>query len=159
MKTHSMAQEVIDRAELDMSTNDLLGKLFVTADDSTFTIKIEVRSTAPEEAYAIVDTVATVFTEERDAWNQKQDKRDRVDVKMMDRVYSLGYTLYRPKTSINTLAGGIFGVMMGVLVIFFLEWLERDRIRNSNDVEEILNVMVLGNIPAHVHSEKKQEAQ
>ncbi len=149
ISTHRTAQEVINRAQLDMSTDDLLGKLFVTSDGSTFTIKIEVRDTDPEVAYAIVDTVALVFTEERDAWNQKQDKRDRVDVNMLDSVYSLGYSLYKPKTPVNTLAGGLFGVMVGVLVIVFLEWLERDRIRNAEDVERMLGVMVLGYIPSH----------
>ncbi|MFQ5577460.1 MAG: YveK family protein, partial [Anaerolineae bacterium] len=55
IKTHRTAQEVIDRAQLDMSTSDLLGKLFVSPDASTFTIKIEARDTDPEVTYAIVD--------------------------------------------------------------------------------------------------------
>ncbi|MFQ5577996.1 MAG: hypothetical protein ACE5G8_13515, partial [Anaerolineae bacterium] len=98
----------------------------------------------------IVDTVATVFTEDRDAWNQKQDKRDRIDVIPLDSVYSLGYELYRPKTKINTLAGGLFGAMVGVLVVFFLEWLAQDNIRNGEDVERALGIPVLGQIPAHL---------
>lgn len=149
IQTHNTAQQVIDRAQLDMSTSDLLGKLFVSPDSSTFTIKIEARDTDPEVAYAIVDTVAIVFTEERDAWNQQQDKINRIDVKMLDSVYSLGYQQYTPKTKINTLAGGLFGAMVGVLVIFFLEWLAQDRIRNSDDAERVLGVLVLGQIPAH----------
>jgi len=148
IRTHNTAQKVIDRAQLDMSTADLLGKLFVSPDSSTFTIKIEARDTDPEVAYAIVDTVAQVFTEERDAWNQKQDKRDRIDVSMLDSVYSLGYQQYKPKTQVNTLAGGLFGLMVGILVIFFLEWLEQGNIRNADDIERFLNLTVLGQIPA-----------
>lgn len=148
IRTHNTAQEVIDRAELDMSTTDLLGKLYLSTDSSTFTIKIEARDTDPEVAYAIVDTVAQVFTEERDAWNQKQDQRDRIDVVMLDSVYSLGYQQYKPKTQINTLAGGLFGLMVGILVIFFLEWLEQGNIRNADDIERVLNLTVLGQIPA-----------
>ncbi len=148
IRTHNTAQKVIDRAQLDMSTADLLGKLFLSPDASTFTIKIEARDTDPEVAYAIVDTVAQVFTEERDAWNQKQDKRDRIDVIMLDSVYSLGYQQYKPKTQVNTLAGGLFGLMVGILVIFFLEWLEQGNIRNADDIERVLNLSVLGQIPA-----------
>ena len=148
MRTHITAQKVIDRAQLDMSTADLLGKLYLSTDSSTFTIKIEARDTDPEVAYAIVDTVAQVFTEERDAWNQKQDQRDRIDVVMLDSVYSLGYQQYKPKTQINTLAGGLFGLMVGILVIFFLEWLEQGNIRNADDIERVLNLTVLGQIPA-----------
>lgn len=149
IQTHKTAQQVIDRAQLDMSTTDLLGKLFVSPDSSTFTIKIEARDTDPEVAYAIVDTVAAVFTEDRDAWNQQQDKTNRIDVTMLDSVYSLGYKKYSPNTKINTLAGGLFGAMVGVLVIFFLEWLAQDRIRNSAEAERALGALVLGQIPPH----------
>ncbi len=149
IETHTTAQKVIDLAELDMSTSDLLSKLFVSPDSSTFTIKIEARDTDPEVAYAIVDTVAKVFIDDRNAWNAKQDKRDRIDVIMLDSVYNLGYQLYKPKTKINTLAGGLFGAMVGVLVVFFLEWLAQGNIRNSEDVERILGVTVLGQIPPH----------
>ena len=147
--THKVAQEAIDRAQLDMQTNALLSKLFVSPDSSTFTIKIEARDSSPEVAYAIVDTVAQVFIEDRDTWNQKQDRRDQIDVTMLDSVYSLGYQQYKPNTKINTLAGGLFGLMVGVLVVFLLEWLAHDIIRTSDDVERSLEVLVLGQIPSH----------
>ena len=159
IRTHRTAQTVIDRAQLDMSTQDLLGKLFVEPDASTFMIQIEARDTDPEVAYAIVDMVARVFIEERDAWNQRQDKRDRVEVKMLDSVYSLGYQQYRPNTRINTLAGGLFGLMVGVLVIFFLEWLAQDNIRNEDDVERVLDVAVLGYIPSHTPQQANESKQ
>lgn len=160
IKTHRMAQEVIDRAQLDMQTDDLLSKLFVNPDASTFTIKIEARDTAPEVAYAIVDTAALVFVEQRDAWNQKQDRRDQIDVAMLDSVYSLGYKQYKPNTKINTLAGGLFGLMVGVLVVFLLEWLAHDIIRSSDDVERTLDVLVLGQIPAHAgHTQPEASAK
>jgi capsular polysaccharide biosynthesis protein len=149
IKTHTIAQEVIDRAQLDMQTIDLLGKLFVSPDASTFTIKIEARDTDPEVAYAIVDTVANVFIEDRDAWNQQQDRRDQIDVKLLDSVYSLGYQLYKPNTKINTVAGGLYGLMVGVMVVFFLEWLAQGIVRNSEDVERTLDALVFGQIPPH----------
>ncbi len=149
IQTHTTAQEVIDRAQLDMSTSDLLSKLFLSPDASTFTIKVEARDTDPKVAYAIVDTVSQVFIDQRNEWNTKQDKRDRIDVVMLDSVYNLGYQQYKPKTKINTLAGGLFGLMVGVLVIFFLEWLEQGNIRTRDDVERLLDVVVLGQIPAH----------
>jgi len=158
IKTHRMAQEVINRAQLDMRTDDLLAKLFVSPDTSTFTIKIEARDTSPEVAYAIVDTAAVVFIEQRDAWNQKQDRRDQVDVTMLDSVYNLGYQQYKPKTKINTLTGALFGAMVGVLVVFFLEWLAHDIIRNSDDVERALDVLVLGQIPAHAEHSASEAA-
>jgi len=96
---------------------------------------------------AMVDTMAMVFAQDRDQWNQQQDKRDRIEVKMLDSVYNLGWQQYSPQTKINTLAGGLFGVLVGVMVVFFLEWLEMDTIRTAGDVERAIGVAVLGVIP------------
>ena len=147
IRTHTMATEVIGRAQLDMDTSTFLSKLFVQPDSSTFTLELEARDRDPKVAMDMVDTTARVFGEDRDQWNQQQDKRDRIDVKMLDSVYNLGYQQYSPNTKINTLAGGLFGLLVGVLVIFFLEWLEMDTIRTAADVERAIGMPVLGAIP------------
>ncbi len=147
IRTHTVAQEVINRAQLDMDTSSFLGKLFVNPDSSTFTLALEARDRDPEVAMGMVDTMAQVFIEDRDQWNQRQDKRDRIDVTMLDSVYNLGYEQYSPQTRINVLAGALFGALVGVLVIFFLEWLEMDIIRSAGDVERVVSVPVLGSIP------------
>lgn len=148
IRTHTMAQEVIDEEHLDTNTSALLGKLFVNPDSSTFTVAIEARDHDPEVAMNIVNRMALIFSEDRAEWNQRRDKRDQVEVRMLDSVYNLGASQYSPKTQINTLAGGLFGVLVGILVLFFLEWLERDTIRTAEDVERLLGATVLGAIPA-----------
>jgi len=145
--THTMAQEVIDRAQLDMDTTALLGKLFVSPAADTFTLQLEVRDTDPDVAMTIAQTMAEVFVEDRDAWNQRQDQRDRIEVSILDNVWNLGYNQYSPNTKINTAAAGLFGLLVGLLVIFFLEWLEQDVIRSASDVERAIGVTVLGSIP------------
>jgi capsular polysaccharide biosynthesis protein len=163
IRTHTMAQVVIDRAQLDMDTTTLLGKLFVNPDSSTFTLEIEARDRDPKVAMDMVDTMAKVFIEDRDRWNQQQDKRDRIEVRMLDSVYNLGYEQYSPQTKINTLAGGLFGLLVGAIVIFFLEWLEMDTIRAAADVERAIGVAVLGAIPpisgdsSHLSGEKRRQ--
>lgn len=153
IRTHSMAQKIIERpggdvGPLDMKSDELLSKLFVNPESSTFTLQIEARDKDPQVAMHIAQTAGQIFVEDRDAWNQRQDKRDRVEVTIVDNVYNLGYTQYSPKTKINTLAGGLFGLLVGLLVIFFLEWLEMDIIRTAGDVERAAaNVPVLGVLP------------
>lgn len=147
--TYTVASKVIDRAQLDMTADRLLSKLFISPDASTFTLKVEAREYDPLVAQQIVQTVGQVFVEERDDWNQKQDKRDRIDVRIRDSVYSRGYSLYSPKKTINALAGAVFGGLLGGLVVFALEWMTRDLIRTPQDVEKELQVAVLGAIPVH----------
>lgn len=147
IRTHTMATKVIDRAQLDMDTTTFLSRLFVSPDSSTFTLEIEARDRDPKVAMDMVDAMAKAFIEDRDQWNQRQDKRDRIEVTMLDSVYNLGFSQYSPRTRINTMAGGLFGALVGLLVIFFLEWLEMDVIRKSEDVERVIDVPVLGAIP------------
>jgi capsular polysaccharide biosynthesis protein len=62
-------------------------------------------------------------------------------------VWNLGYEQYSPNTKINTAAGGLVGLLVGLLVVFFLEWLEQDVIRTAGDVERTVQVTVVGVIP------------
>jgi capsular polysaccharide biosynthesis protein len=152
IQTHSMAQKVIDRQSgdvgpLDMKSDALLSKLFVSSDASSFTMQIEARDEDPEVAMHIAQTAAEVFVNDREEWNQRQRKEDRVDVTILDNVYFLGYEQYSPNTKINVLAAALFGALVGILVIFFLEWLETDVIRTAADVERAIDANVLGVIP------------
>jgi capsular polysaccharide biosynthesis protein len=158
IRTHKMAQQVIDRGQLDLTTSDLLSRLYVNPEASNFTLEIEARDRDGQQAQIIAQTTAEVFVEDRDAWNQDQDKRDRIDVSILDNVYFLGYRLYSPQTKINTLAGGLLGFLLGGLLVFFLEWLEQDIIRSPADVERITGVMVLGAIPASSTQAAGQQA-
>jgi capsular polysaccharide biosynthesis protein len=158
IRTHSMAKEVIDRAQLDMSTTDLLGKLYVNPDGSTFTLVLDARDSDPKVAMQIVQTMGEIFVEHRDSWNQQQDKSNRVEVSILDNVWNLGYQQYSPKTKINVMAAGLFGLLVGILVIFLLEWLEQDVIRTAGDAERVLGVAVLGAIPVSPAGGQSEEA-
>jgi len=139
------AAQVIDRLRLDMSNDSLLAKVTTSADEATFAVQIDARDHDPKIASDIARTFAEVFKEEQDTWNQQQDKRDQVHVYMWNEAR---VSLFKPRTKINTLAGGIFGLMLGVVIAFFLEWLESDIVRTAEDVERHVGVAVLGSIPA-----------
>ncbi|MCX7004945.1 MAG: polysaccharide biosynthesis tyrosine autokinase [bacterium] len=53
----------------------------------------------------------------------------------------------RPKRAINTLLGMVFGVIIGVCVAFFAEYLD-DTIKSPTDIETYLKTPFLGLIPA-----------
>jgi capsular polysaccharide biosynthesis protein len=144
IKNDRTAGQVIDRLRLDMSKDTLLAKVTTSADEATFAIQIDARDYDPQVASDIARTFAQVFTEEQEEWNNRQDKQDRVEVYMWKEAR---ISLFKPRTKINTLAGGIFGLMLGVVIAFFLEWLESDIVRTAEDVERHVGVAVLGSIP------------
>jgi capsular polysaccharide biosynthesis protein len=145
LDTYKMAQKVIDRAQLDMSTDELKSKLTISSDASNYTIQIDAKDTDPIVAKQIAQTMAELFVEEREQWNQQQDQRDRVSVSIVDNVRDV--ELFSPKTKINALAGAIFGAIVGGLIVLVLEWLESDIVRTPEDVERFVGWTVLGTIP------------
>jgi capsular polysaccharide biosynthesis protein len=132
--THSFMRDVIDLEQLDTTTDDLLdGKtVFVKDEAADFTI-------------SMVNAIADLFVEQRETWNQAQDKRDRIDVAIRD--HARYASVYSPKTKINVLAGGVLGALIGLLVVFVMEWLEAGFVRSSEDIDR-LGVRALAAIPA-----------
>ena len=123
----------------------MLCKIATAADQATFSIQIEARDHDPEIAKTIAETLAQVFKEDQDEFNQLQDKQDRLEVSILNDARQY---LFSPRKKINTMAGGIFGVMVGVVIAFLLEWLESDIVRTAEDVERHVGIAVVGSIPA-----------
>ena len=144
LNSDEVAWKVINRLGLDLLPSALRAKIKVGSDQATFSLTVEALDPDPNIAKDIARTFAEVFKEDQDEWNQRQDKRDRVYAYIRNEPQC---TLHRPKTKINTLAGGVFGVLLGGLVVFFLEWLESDIVRTAEDVERYIGVPVLGTIP------------
>ena len=145
MKSHTMTQKAIDRAQLDMTTDQFLADLDVSSDASNLTITINAESRSEAEAVLMAQYLADVFVEERDDRNQVIDIRDRIYVSKVDDVrYAV---LASPKWKFNTLAGAVFGAIVGGIIVFFLEWLESDILRTAADLKKVVAAPVLGAIP------------
>ena len=55
--------------------------------------------------------------------------------------------LAKPQTKINVLAGGILGGILGLLLIFVLEYLD-DTLKTAEDVERFAGLATIGVIPS-----------
>jgi capsular polysaccharide biosynthesis protein len=147
IQSHSMTGDAIARAQLDMTSDQFLADLDVSADASNLSLTIRAESRDPDEAILMAQTLANVFVEERKQWNQQIDMRDRIYVEKVDDIRYA--TLASPKWKFNTLAGAVFGAIIGGVIVFFLEWLQSDILRTAGDVEKAIDMSVLGVIPGH----------
>jgi capsular polysaccharide biosynthesis protein len=147
MMTHSFMRQVIDLEQLDTTTDDLLDgrTVFVKDEAADFTISIVVRDASEHVAVQLVNAIADLFVEQREQWNQAQDKRDRIDVAIRD--HARYATVYSPKTKINVLAGAVLGVLVGTVIVAVMEWLDAGVVRSTEDVDR-LEIPALGAIPA-----------
>jgi capsular polysaccharide biosynthesis protein len=138
------AASVIDELQLDMEPGELLGDVEVASDDSSFVIQINAENTDPDLANRITRAWGNLFIQWRIDDNATQRKEDRVDVEFIDDPQA---GLDRPKSKINAAAGLVFGAMVGVIIIFILEWIESGVMRRSEDIERYLDIPVIGKIP------------
>ncbi|MBM4422150.1 MAG: hypothetical protein FJ030_02020 [Chloroflexi bacterium] len=145
MDTDRVAADVIDAMQLDTVPEALRGNVTIASDDSRFVIQIDIEDENGDLANDVARKWAELFIQWRNDENQKQRKEDRVDAIILD---APRYSLDRPKTSINTLAGGILGILLGGVIVFVLEYIESSVIRSAADIERQFALPVLGAIPS-----------
>ena len=155
INTHDMANRVIARAKLDMSSYDLLAKITVSAEPENFIIRVDAQDQDPEIAKKIATTLSNEFVDDRVAYYNTQDKSNRIEVKLVDSV--IDAPLYKPKPVTNTLAGFVLGALIGALIVLALEWMAADILATPKAVERTLGLPVLGAIPAALGTDTKQK--
>jgi len=144
--THDMANRVIAKEQLDMSSYDLLAKVTVSAEPENFIIRIDAKDQDPEIAKKIALRMANEFKDDRVAYYETQDKNNRIEVKLVDSV--IDAPLYKPKPLTNAIAGFALGALIGALIVLALEWMASDILATPEHVERTLGLPVLGVIPA-----------
>lgn len=144
MQSPILTQQVIDKLQLDVTPQKFVSQIYFNADESTLTITLEARHPLPDVAAKMARTLAEVFVSYHNQENLQIDQRDRVLVNIIN---ATSPEIFSPKTSINTLAGAVLGALLGLVIIFVLEWLESDIIRAAEDLERVIGVTVLGAIP------------
>ena len=139
------AMQVIEALDLDMTSDQLRGKLRVTPVEADFLLQLDADDADPALAQAIAQTAAEKFVARIHDYMLQQDRQDRVELTIRD--YALPGTLHRPNLKINLAAGGVIGIALGVLIVLVLRWLESEVIVSPQDVERHMSLTALGVIP------------
>ncbi len=138
------ARDVINVMQLDMTPQQLLGDFSVASDRLALVLQLAVENTDPDLANDIARTWGELLIQWQNQENEKNRQEDRITIELQDDPRA---SLVQPRTTINTAAGGIFGAILGLVIIFVLEWIESGVVRRSEDVERYLDIPVIGQIP------------
>lgn len=142
--SETWAGEVIDRLDIDFTPGQLKSNTTVASDDSRMLIQIDVKDSDPEQAARIANHWAQLLVEWRQEENALQRKEDQVHAYQIDPAVP---GLFSPKTKINAVAGGMLGLLLAGVIIFFLEWVQSGVVHSTDDVERVLGLAVLGAVP------------
>lgn len=144
LRSSYRAQAVIDQLQLDMTAGELLGNVSVASDRLGLVLQLVVENTDGELANDIARTWGNLLIQWQQEENEKNRQEDRITIEFQDNPQ---YSLASPQTKVNTAAGFVFGALLGIILIFLLEWLESGVMRRSEDVERYLDIPVVGSIP------------
>ena len=144
MQSSLRANAVINQLQLDMKPEALLGDAAFASDSLRRTVQITIKNSDPDLANDIATTWGNLLIQKQQEFNSANRQEDRITIEPQDNAKD---ALDRPKTKINTAAGAVFGALLGIVVIFLLEWIESGIVRRSEDVERFLDIPVIGSIP------------
>ena len=137
-------KSVSESMKLDLTESEMRNKVATSGRAEDLVIQIDVNDTDPGRARAMAREIARQFTLDQDARMKDISRDNRIDVRMFDDPSVPA--LHSPNTRVNTAAGAVFGLVVGIALAFVLEYLD-DTIRNSEDVDRYVALPVMGSIP------------
>jgi capsular polysaccharide biosynthesis protein len=150
LNTDLRAQEVINRLDLDMTPGELRTNATINSDPTTLLIQIDVEMEDPVIAAQIANMWGQLLVEFRNQGNSDLRREDRIDASLLD-YPAAGQS--KPNTRTNVLAAAILGILLGGAVVFVLEYLEANILREADDVERWLEAPILASIPAEARGD------
>lgn len=139
VKTRAVTDEVIEKLNLDMGYKEFKEKVNVNLVKDTEIIKLEVTDRNPELAAKIANETALVFMK-----NIKEIMMVE-NVQVIDEA-QIPESPIKPRPKLNMAIAGVLGFMIGIFLIFLLEYLD-NTIKTPEDVERYLDLPIIGTIP------------
>lgn len=145
IKSRTVAEEVIERLELELSPEGLMGMVSVQIKSDTRVVAIVVKNRDPELARQLANEVREVSAK------QIVDVMGVQAVNVVDEA-NLPQSPSGPNVTKNMFMGGAWGFLIAVALILFLH-LSDDTIKSTDDVEWYLGLTVLASIPVNVQQD------
>lgn len=139
IKSRKVLDDVIKNLDLKESNGSLASKISVSTVTDTQIIKVSVQDTNKSNAAKIANEIPKVFAKEaiRIA--------DANGVEVIDKAQT-PVNPVSPNKKMNILIAGVLGVMIGLFIIFIIEFLNT-KIKTPQDIEKELGLPLLGVIP------------
>lgn len=131
-----------ERLKLSREADDVSHRVSVAVPAGSQKIEITVEDSSPEHARDIANAMAETFAA---LVTQDQVSKLNLSASIWQRAIAPAKASY-PRTNLNVAAALIFGALLGVALAFLLDSLDA-RWNSEYEVEQVLDVVVLGTIP------------
>lgn len=140
-KLDSVAEATIEKANLDMTPEELKETIQVSPQAETQILDITVKSEDSTEAKVIADVFTEEFIRKSKTVIQGGEVTILEPAKFPEKPI-------KPNKKLNVIIAFALGFMVSVGIVFLLEYLD-NTIKNDEDVTKFLDVPVIGIIPEH----------
>lgn len=138
IKSPAILDQVVEELDLELTTDQLTGKITVSNAEQSQIVNIAVQDEDPALAVDIANTTAEVF--ENDI--QELMSVDNVSI-LSPAVLKENPSPVAPNPMLNMAIAAVVGLMLGVGVAFLLEYLDTT-MKDQQDIEDILGIPLLG---------------
>ena len=139
IKSRTVTEGVIAQLGLNMTHEQLLGKLSVDTPTDTRVVSITITDTDPYTAAEIANAVRDIAS---------KHIQQVMDIKAVNVVETANIpsSPSSPNVTKNGMMGGMFGILLAAAIIIIV-YLTNDTVKTPEDVEKYLGLSVLGTIP------------
>ena len=157
LTTRTLAQQVSEQLKLDIPAQKLQSEIKAVPTTQDLTIRVDVEDHDPTTARLVANKLAELFVKQKQEEANKGaavlgSQHDTVLVSVLDPAITPQAPI-RPQTKVNVAAGGILGLIVGVLAVLVADWLD-DTVRGPSEAETLLDTRILAAIP-HAKSGKR----
>lgn len=149
IKSRTVTEGVITKLGLDLSHEELLGKISVDSATDTRILSISVKDEDPYEACEIANSIRDV------AANHIKNVMDINAVNVVEQA-NIPEKKCSPSLAKNGVIGGLLGLLLSVAIILVI-YISNDTIKTQEDVERYLQLSVLGTIPLSEQARKTKK--
>ncbi|AQQ54218.1 YveK family protein [Planococcus lenghuensis] len=138
IKSPAILNQVIEQLDLEINAAQLSDQITVATAQNSQVVNLTVQDSDPALAVEIANTITEVFEE---------DIREIMNVNnvtiLTPAVFTDELSPVEPNPLLNMAIAGVIGLMIGVGIAFLLEYLDTS-LKNEQDIEDVLNLPVLG---------------
>lgn len=138
IKSPAILSKVIEQLDLNTTPSALTGQITVKNEQNSQVVNIMVQDANPNIAADIANTTASVFQKEI----KNLMKVDNVSI-LTPALVGENPSPVKPDPMLNMAIATVIGLMLGVGIAFLLEYLDTT-VKNEQDVEELLNLPIIG---------------
>lgn len=139
IKTRDLINVAISKSNANETTGDVLNNLTVVPVSDTQILEVKYKNSSPEISLKLINAITDEFVK------QSTDLVPNGNVKVLESA-SLPEKPVSPNKTINILISFLLGLMVGVGIVFLLEFLDNS-FKTKKQIEDELDIPVIGVIP------------